>query len=586
MLYSNRELCVAAPTKIKHLLKLTKAAKAKVHSARRSAWRACWLCAAILTANPAAAGANAGVDVLGFALKAEFALQSGSLDAAASEYAKAAVQSQQVDLIERAATVALFAKDYDAAERVGKRWLALQPNAIGAKRTLAWVAMASARRADAEALLLELLADNSVDAQRAVAQVLVAAENRASAPQSLRVLVQAGALKPLSKGPNWSAVANNLGDKESAVQLAESETAANPKSAEAWRRRAQAQMAAGDSPQALKALEKALDLAPEDFELRLALAALHAQNGDVDRADYILAKADPQDDRALSARLANVASKPNAKLLKRIERSLRNSSRERVRSRAFLLGQLFELRKSTDLALSWYAQEPKGAAWHEAQLRRSVLLAREKNDLPGARALLVQTRLQVDDDQQRVDAYLLEAELLTDSDRAAALTVYDEALSLYQQDFRLLYARALFRIANNDVPGLEQDLRSILELDPENPQALNALGYTLADRTDRHQEALDYIQRAIAKQPDDAAFVDSMGWVQYRLGNLTKALSYLRRAYQLEPDGEVAAHLAEVLWMADKRDEATALWRAALQRWPNHPVLLESVKRLQPGLLP
>ena len=77
-----------------------------------------------------------------------------------------------------------------------------------------------------------------------------------------------------------------------------------------------------------------------------------------------------------------------------------------------------------------------------------------------------------------------------------------------------------------------------------------------------------------------------MGWVQYRLGNLKEALTYLRRAYQLTQDGEVAAHLAEVLWVADKKDEATALWREALQRWPDNPALLESIKRLQPGLLP
>jgi tetratricopeptide (TPR) repeat protein len=136
------------------------------------------------------------------------------------------------------------------------------------------------------------------------------------------------------------------------------------------------------------------------------------------------------------------------------------------------------------------------------------------------------------------------------------------------------------------VAGLEQDLRHILSLDPDNPQALNALGYTLADRTDRHQEALGYIQRAMAKQPDDGAFVDSMGWVQYRLGNLPEAVRYLRRAYELVQDGDVAAHLAEVLWASDQREEATRLWREALQRWPDSAALRESIARLQPDLLP
>lgn len=97
----------------------------------------------------------------------------------------------------------------------------------------------------------------------------------------------------------------------------------------------------------------------------------------------------------------------------------------------------------------------------------------------------------------------------------------------------------------------------------KNAQALNALGYTLADRTDRYQEALGYIEQALALLPDDAAVLDSMGWVQFRLGDFTKALEFLRRAYQLNPDPEIAAHLSEVLWAAGQRDEAKNLARVA-----------------------
>jgi tetratricopeptide (TPR) repeat protein len=351
------------------------------------------------------------------------------------------------------------------------------------------------------------------------------------------------------------------------VTLARAETTAHPKSAEAWRRSAQALLAAGERQNALKALERALELAPKDFDLRLALASVHAESGHRELADKVLAQARPQDDRALAARLANVAGKPDAKLLKRIERELLRSKPAVVPSRAFLLGQLYELREEPDRALSWYAQEPAGVAWHEAQLRRSVLLATKKDDLAGARAVLAGLRRQA-------------------VDRKAALAVYDEALAQNSRDIRLLYARALFRIGDDDVAGLERDLRSILSIDPENAQALNALGYTLADRTDRYQEALDYIRRAIAQHPDDAAFLDSMGWVQYRLGNFDEALRYLRRAFERVQDGEVAAHLGEALWSAGRIDEAQAHWREALNRWPDHPVLIESLRRLQPSLLP
>ncbi|HWS27978.1 MAG TPA: tetratricopeptide repeat protein [Xanthomonadales bacterium] len=533
-----------------------------------------------------AADDNAGADVLERSLQAEFALQGGDVEAAAQGYAAAAVVSDQVQLIERAATVALYAKDYAAADRVGLRWLQVEPASIGARRTLAWAALSRGQQEPADRYLAELAAIGGLEAQRAIAQVLVAAENRANAPASLRRLAEAGALAPLANGPSWSAVASNLGDYPTAVRLAEVETRAQPKSAEAWRRSAQVSLAAGDKSAARKSLERALELAPEDFDLRLALAGIHADAGKPDLADRVLAKAKPQDDRVLAARLANAAAKPESKLLKRIERELLDSRSSQVHSRAFLLGQLYELREQPDKALAWYAKEPDGITWHEAQLRRSVLTARDLNDMAGARTLLAAARQQVADVDQRIDAYLLEAELLTPTDRSSAGGVYDEAIAEYPRDFRLRYARALFRIEDNDISGLEQDLRSILKVDPDNPQALNALGYTLADRTDRHQEALGYIERAIARHPDDGAFVDSMGWVQYRLGNLDEALRYLRRAFELVQDGEVAAHLGEVLWASKLHDEARKHWREALRRWPDSAPLRDSVRQLQPELLP
>lgn len=548
-------------------------------------WRACLLALACISGPAMAAGAPDD-DVLGHALQAEFALQAGELPQAAAGYAAAAAHSRRIDLIERAATVALYAKDYASAEQVGQRWLAVDPKAVGARRTLAWAAMARGQRAAAEAHLAELLAEGTVEAQRAVAQVLVAAENRKESPATLKLLADAGALVDLADGPHWSAVASNLGEYPTAIRLSQAETRASPKDAEAWRRSAQVLLAAGEKESARKSMEKALDLAPDDFDLRIALAGLHAEAGNVARADRVLAQARPQDDRVFAARLANVAAKSDRKLLKRIERALLQSEASEVPTRAFLLGQLYELREEPDLALSWYAQEPSGAAWAEAQLRRGVLLARDKQDVSGARSLLAELRRQVDDSDQRVDAWLLEAELLTPVDRKAAGQVYDEALAQNGQDVRLLYSRALFRIGDDDVAGLERDLRSILALDPENVQALNALGYTLADRTDRHQEALGYIERAYAKRPDDGAFIDSMGWVQYRLGNLDEALKYLRRAWELVQDGEVGSHLAEVLWVSGRKDEARTLWQELLQRFGDNAALLESVRRLQPDLLP
>jgi len=123
--------------------------------------------------------------------------------------------------------------------------------------------------------------------------------------------------------------------------------------------------------------------------------------------------------------------------------------------------------------------------------------------------------------------------------------------------------------------------RAILAADPKNAQALNALGYTLADRTTRYPEALGYIEQALALLPDDAAVLDSMGWVQYRLGDHVKALEYLRRAYQANPDAEIAAHLVEVLWTLGRQDEARALWERGAQRTPGDRFLQQVREKLK-----
>ena len=137
----------------------------------------------------------------------------------------------------------------------------------------------------------------------------------------------------------------------------------------------------------------------------------------------------------------------------------------------------------------------------------------------------------------------------------------------------LLYDRALYAVELGRIDILEQDLSKVIQNDPNHADALNALGYTLADQTTRYGEALMYIERALALKPDSAAILDSMGWVQYRLGNNLEALRYLRRALELQPDAEIAAHLGEVLWVTGDREEARKVWQAALADNPDDELL-------------
>lgn len=132
-----------------------------------------------------------------------------------------------------------------------------------------------------------------------------------------------------------------------------------------------------------------------------------------------------------------------------------------------------------------------------------------------------------------------------------------------------------------DNAAMERDLRRILQDEPDNAMVLNALGYTLADRNEKLNEALQLIERAAALEPDDPAIIDSLGWVHYRLGNLDQAETYLRQAYAQYPDHEVAAHLGEVLWVRGERKEARKIWNEALQENPESTLIRSTRQRLE-----
>jgi len=170
---------------------------------------------------------------------------------------------------------------------------------------------------------------------------------------------------------------------------------------------------------------------------------------------------------------------------------------------------------------------------------------------------------------------LIEAEMLRDNGAEdQAMAVYDEALKANPDDPDLRYARAMAAAGMGRIDLLESDLRYIIARHPDHADALNALGYTLADRTDRLQEARQLIEKALALKPEEPAIQDSMGWVLYRMGDPAAAEPYLRDALDSVFDPEIAAHLGEVLWAQGRKDEARKVWDRALDEDPQHKYLL------------
>jgi tetratricopeptide (TPR) repeat protein len=245
----------------------------------------------------------------------------------------------------------------------------------------------------------------------------------------------------------------------------------------------------------------------------------------------------------------------------------------------YYLGQVAEQRKDYAEAIRWYSEIGPGENYFEAQTRIGMMKARQ-GDIPGALAHL--RSLSPTTDQQRVQLILSEEQILREARKyEEALAVLNQGLKQLPGDKDLLYARALIAEKLNLIQVVESDLRSVLKKDPKNAHALNALGYTLADRTNRLQEANALLSEALALRPDDAFILDSMGWLQYRMGNNAEAVRYLKRALEVRNDAEIAAHLGEVLWVMGNRREAESVWSRALREAPDNEAVLDAIKKFK-----
>ncbi|MBV1878893.1 MAG: tetratricopeptide repeat protein [Pseudomonadales bacterium] len=243
----------------------------------------------------------------------------------------------------------------------------------------------------------------------------------------------------------------------------------------------------------------------------------------------------------------------------------------------YYLGILAEKSAEVAAAITQYRQVGQGYEFLPAQSRIANLML-SQGRLPELQRYLANMRA---DNPSRADQLvMLEVQLLTDQGMIAEMfELLAGVLAQNPNNLELLYFRAMTAQQFDRLDIMERDLQKVIEIDPANGDAMNALGYTLADQTNRYDEAFDLIQRALVIKPDEAAFIDSMGWVLYRLNKLDQALEYLRRALALFVNDEVAAHLGEVLWAAGKTDEATEVWRKAIELKPDSEILKKVVER-------
>lgn len=350
------------------------------------------------------------------------------------------------------------------------------------------------------------------------------------------------------------------------------------------RLQAQIQQSNGEPELALRTLRQGVREFPDNRALRFSLARQYVQVEEYAAARdqfQILVDEDPTDwETWYSMGLLDLEMKNYDRAAEVFQRLV--GVDERSDESQYYLGFIYEQQQNLSRAIDHYRQVRIGTNNYLNAQQQATRLSIELGDLDAAHAWLSsQSR-----GQPRLETLFttMESSLLIQAGHVdAASDLLDNALNKYPNETDLLFARVLLNDARNDRAASERDLRQIIAMQPEDARALNHLGYMLADQTDRHEEALELIERAIAISPDDPAIIDSLGWAQYKLGQLEDALTNLRRAYAVFPDAEVAAHLGEVLWQLGEQQEARELWQHALDQDPDSEHIRAVMERLIPA---
>jgi tetratricopeptide (TPR) repeat protein len=513
-------------------------------------------------------------------LTAELAGQRNRFDIALDNYVTQAINTQDPGISERAFRIAEYLGADQAALDTSMIWAKNDPSNLDAQRAAA-IQLARAGRYDDSMVYMEKVLQGQGDTHFDFL-ALSAAESDADTRNGLLKSFD----RLLNKYPKngqlifgKALLLQQSGNSKGALQLLE-DNPPNDGEVAPILLRARLLQGMDRGKEALPLLEKSIRKYPDDKRLRLTYARMLVEQNRMDDAKVEFSSLVQQfpDDDELRYSLALVCLEAKAwdEAVGYLEDLIARGSH--VDSAHLNLGRVYEERNDPQNALTEYAQVGPGNDYLAAQLRQSDIL------MSHGRVAEASTRLAAARDSQpdyAIQLYLIEAETLENNKQGdRAWQVLEQALKQYPDDLNLLYTRAMLAEKRDDLSQMEKDLRTILKREPDNAMALNALGYTLSDRTTRYAEAKVLIEQAHRLNPEDPAVLDSLGWVNYRLGNLDEAERLLRLALERFPDHEVAAHLGEVLWAKGNQREARKVWGKALEQQPDSPILRSTLRRL------
>lgn len=521
-------------------------------------------------------------DPMEASLAGEFALQAGQLPEAARQYLQAARSANDPVLAERATRIALLADEDALARDAFKAWQSLAPEGGEAQRMVA--AGLALRAGDKRASRRELRALLAEDGGTGWRSALAALFGAVGKQQKLVVamidgIVDDNALPDdLQAWLGFGGLAQRLEQPKLVERIVGEIVRRYPGEPRVALLRAQLLREAGKLDEARALLAGLEDAAKRATPLRWSLAGEYDALGDSAKAAEVLSWG-TQDDASLAQRAMLLDKAKDKAGLAALYDELKREATHPNPMRRLLLGQLAELLERYEDARGWYANVPGEGVQGIARLRAaSVLHAMGRQSAAFDELQAIQSDATLDEEARR-DGYLLEAELrLKDKDAAGELDAYARGLAAFADDEALLYSRALLWERRDDIAKAEADFRRILVISPDDVNTLNALGYTLADRTTRYREALELIDRARVAAPGNAAIIDSYGWVLFRLGKPREALSHLRHAYALQKDPDIGSHLGQVLWVLGERDEARKYFDEARKLDPENRSLQRALQ--------
>lgn len=514
-------------------------------------------------------------------LLGEIAAQRGSPGIAAQTYVDLAKRTRDPRIARRAVEISNQARMPELALEAARLWHDIEPASPQALQTVTLLLVRSQRVDEAEPYLAKLLATEPTAAANGFMQLQRLLAGNPDTAANLRVVQRLAARYPDLPQAHFALAQAALAANDEALALAEIRRASEQRPD--WEAAAvyEAQLLQRRSPaEAAKRLGTYLEKYPDSREVRLNYARALAVDKRFAESriefEKLLEKNRDDTDAIYAVGLLAMQVKDYATAEASMKRVLELGYRDPEGVR-YTLGQIAEEQKDWPRAIEWYKTIRRGDHLMPARLRTANALAKQ-GKLEEARAFL--KTVDAVSDEQRVQLVIAESQLLREANlHREAFALLGEALAKNPDQPELLYDHALTAERIDRFDLLEANLRRLIELRPNHAHAYNALGYSLADRSERLPEARKLIEKALELAPEDYFIIDSMGWVLYRQGDLKGAEVQLRRAWRGRPDGEIGAHLGEVLWMLGQREEAERIWKEAQQASPENETLHKTIKR-------